>query len=292
MGHIEDILDKNNITYKMQGQDLVIACLNPDHEDTNPSLRVDRVDGRFHCFSCGFKGNILKYFGVLSAPSSIRIAKLKEKISNLKEQITGLDMLDGAILVNREIRGISKQTLQKFGAFTTDKVTELEDRIIFPITDISNKIVVFVARHLLSQGNPRYVNYPRGVKIPLFPVILERGTKSIVLVEGIFDMLNCYDKGLTNVVCTFGTNTLQSNTKGKLLPYKAQGINKVYILFDGDDAGREAAKTIEPLLKELELQTEIIQLEDDLDPGMLSQDYVSSIKEYINGKDSSNREVS
>jgi DNA primase len=98
-------------------------------------------------------------------------------------------------------------------------------------------------------------------------------------------MLNCYDKGLFNVVCTFGTNTLQKDTKNKLMPYKTQGVSKVYILFDGDDAGREAAKKLEPLIKDCELEVEIISLEQDSDPGELSQEYIDSIREYIGNKE-------
>ena len=53
-------------------------------------------------------------------------------------------------------------------------------------------------------------------------------------------MLNLFDKGMENAVCCFGTNTLQNNTKQKLLPFRAQGVTHIYILFDGDDAGTKA----------------------------------------------------
>jgi hypothetical protein len=82
-------------------------------------------------------------------------------------------------------------------------VEKLQDRIIFPIRDITGKTVVYVARHTLSNGNPRYINYPSKMQIPLFPPQIPSGHKSWVLVEGIFDMLNLYDKGLKNVTCTF-----------------------------------------------------------------------------------------
>ena len=90
--------------------------------------------------------------------------------------------------------------------------------------------------------------------MPVFPAHLPSGYQSMVIVEGVFDMLNLYDKGLQNVVCCFGTNTLQSETKEKLMAYKAQGITHVYILFDGDDAGAQAAKTLKPLIEQSELQ--------------------------------------
>lgn len=288
---VEDLLKDKGIHYGISGKDFLIKCLNPEHDDSNPSCRVDRLDGKTHCFSCGFKTNIYKYFGVLTGNQiHVKTAKLKEKIKQLSIDTRGLEFPDQIVPYTHTFRGISKETLKKFEAFhlsIEDKeMRGFEDRIIFPIRDITDKIVMFLGRHTLSNGNPRYLNYPSGVQIPLFPCKVK--THSLVLVEGIFDMLNCYDKGLTNVVCTFGTNTLQKDTKHKLLPYKTQGVHKVYIMFDGDDAGREAAKKLKPLIEECELEVEIIELENDTDPGELSEEYIHSIKEYINAKNSPN----
>jgi DNA primase len=286
MEHIADLLRQKNISFNISGPDFLVKCLNPEHEDSNPSMRIDKTTGIYNCFACGFKGNIFKYFGILTNNTSLRVAKLKEKLRMLQIDTEGIPLPEGATPISSEFRGISKKTLKKFGAFYTDAVTELQDRIIFPITDLSGKTVVYVARHSLSSGNPRYINYPRGVKIPVFPSILETSVKSIVLVEGIFDFLNVYDKGLHNAVCTFGTNTLMSDTKMKLQPFKAQGITKVFIMFDGDEAGREAAYKLKPQIEEMELVVEIIKLEDDSDPGELSLEYVTSLKEYIYAENS------
>ena len=285
MATVEELLKEKGLTFNISGKDFLIKCLNPEHDDSNPSCRVDKVDGRTHCFSCGFKTNIYKYFGVLSGNQvSVRIAKLKEKIQALQASSTGLAFPEQMVPFTKVFRGISKETLKLFEAFYLSgedkEMRHFEDRIIFPIKDITGKIVMFLGRHTLSSGNPKYLNYPSGVTIPLYPTIIK--SKSIVLVEGIFDMLNCYDKGLHNVVCTFGTNTLQKDTRNKLLPYKTQGVEKVYIMFDGDDAGREAAKKIKPLIEACEFDVEVIGLEDNQDPGEFSQEYVTSIKEYIN----------
>ena len=66
-----------------------------------------------------------------------------------------------------------------------------------------------------------------------------------------------------------------------MLMYKAQGIHKIYIMFDGDAAGILAAKDLKPLLEECEFITEILNLPEGLDPGMLDQEYIDSIREYI-----------
>jgi DNA primase len=281
MDPVLDLIQKNGLQFQVSGRDYLIKCLNPEHPDTNPSFRVDRVSGIAHCFSCGFKTNIFKYYGVFTNPIPIKIAKLKEKLQDLKTQVTGLDLPAGATPYTKTFRGISAQTLKHFEAFYTHQVEKLQDRIIFPIRDITGKTVAYVARHTLSNGNPRYINYPSKVQLPVFPPQVPAGYKSLVLVEGVFDMLNLYDKGLKNVTCTFGTNTLQADTKLKLLPFKAQGISHIYILFDGDDAGKKAAQILKPIIEESEFIVEIVKLPDDTDPGDLDQLDVQSIAEYI-----------
>jgi DNA primase len=276
-----ELINKNGLAFTVSGRDYLIKCLNPEHPDSNPSFRVDRVTGVAHCFACGFKTNIFKYYGVFTNPVPLKIAALKEKLRDLSMSTTGLDVPNGYTPYNKQFRGISTQTLKHFGAFYTNQVEKLQDRIVFPITDVTGKTVVYVARHTLSNGNPRYVNYPSGVKIPVFPSHLPSGYKSMVIVEGIFDMLNLYDKGLENVVCAFGTNTLQNEAKSKLLPFKAQGITHIFLLFDGDEAGRKAAQTLKPIIEQEGFLVEVVNLPDDTDPGELDAEDVRSIAEYI-----------
>ena len=277
---ILELLQKNSLGYSVSGRDYLIKCLNPEHEDNNPSFRIDRVSGAAHCFSCGFKTNIFKYFGVFTNPVPLRIANLKKKLQELSaSQEIAIPL--GHTPWTKPFRGISASTLKHFNAFYTNQVEKLQDRIVFPIQDVTNRIKVFVGRHTLSNVNPRYINYPSGVQLPLFPSYLEEPSRSIVLVEGVFDMLNLYDKGIKNAVCCFGTNTLQNTAKQKLLPFKAQGVTNIYILFDGDEAGEKAARQLKPVLEEDDFIVEIMKLPDGVDPGELDQSDVTSIKEYI-----------
>lgn len=276
-----ELIQKHGLDYKSSGRDYLIKCLNPEHPDTDPSFRVDRISGIAHCFSCGFKTNIFKYYGVFTNPIPIKIAKLKEKLGDLKRMNTGQELPEGATPYTKQFRGVSSATLKYFEAFYTMQVEKLADRIIFPIKDITGKTQVYVARHMLSNGNPRYVNYPRGVTMPLYPPKVPKDHHSLVLVEGIFDMLNLYDKGLKNVACTFGTNTLQADTKLKLFPFKAQGVTHIYLMFDGDEAGEKAAEILKPLLEACEFIVEIISLPSGTDPGDLGEEDVLSIVEYV-----------
>lgn len=276
-----ELIQKNGLEYKVSGRDYLLKCLNPEHDDSNPSFRVDRVTGVAHCFSCGFKTNLFKYFGVFTNPVPIKIAKLKEKLNELKSGQIGLNLPDGHTPYTRTFRGLSSKTLKYFEAFYTNSVEKLRDRIIFPIRDITGKVVVFVGRHTLSNGNPRYLVYPSGVKVPLYPPRAPDGAHSVVLVEGLFDMLNLWDNGLENVACCFGTNTLQNDTKEKLFPFKAQGVTHIYLMFDGDEAGRKAARTLKPLVEAEGFVVEIVDLPDGSDPGDLDAEDIHSIAEYI-----------
>jgi DNA primase len=275
-----ELLKDKGVYFTISGKDYVTKCFNPEHSDNTPSFRIDKATGIAHCFSCGFKTNIFKFYGLLTNNVSIRVVKLKEKLKLLKESTNGLDPLDGAKPINQAFRGISKETLKIFGAFETDRVDQMQDRIIFPITDVRSKTVCYVGRHSMSNGNPRYVNYPAGVTIPLFPTKFDEHYRTVVLVEGIFDMLNLYDKGLKNVVCTFGTSKLLNDVEQKLLSYKVMGVEKIFILYDGDQPGRDAAKKIKPLIEAADFIVEIIDLPEGQDPGIITEDDVKQLIEY------------
>ncbi len=275
-----ELLKEKGLAYSISGKDYLIKCLNPEHNDTSPSFRIDQTTGVAHCFSCGFKTNIFKHYGVLTNNVSIRIVKLKQKLKEVSESLNGLEPIKGAKPFINPFRGIRSSTLKTFEAFYTDSEEDLADRIVFPIYDINKKVTAYVGRHVLSNGNPRYVVYPKNSTISLYPVNVGK-VKSIVLVEGIFDMLNLYDKGLHNVVCTFGTTKLHKDVSSKLLPYKVMGVEKIFILYDGDKPGKDSANIIKPLIEEAGFLVEIINLEEDTDPGDMSQEEVDQLIEYI-----------
>lgn len=282
---VENLLKDKGHAIRMQGNDYVIKCLNPEHEDSNPSFRIDKIKGVGHCFSCGFRVNIFKFYGIITNTVNIRVAGIKEKLKGLKVSSEGLEMLDGYTPVTDKFRGISVDTMRTFDMFYTDRVETMEDRIIVPLKDIRGKIRAYVGRHVLSNGNPRYMNYPKDVKLPLFPTILTQRNKALVLVEGIFDMLNVYDKGLTNVVASMGTNTLNNDgARHRLLPFKAQGVTHIFICYDGDAAGVKAAQELKPRLEGYGFVVEIIELEEGTDPGNLDQDAVNGLKVYTREK--------
>lgn len=285
---IKDILENNNIEYRNNGRDYITKCLNPEHDDSNPSLRIDKITGIFGCFSCGFSGDLYTYFGIRNINYlDAKVLRLNNLINELIWSKPLQIPLD-AEYYKSDFRGISKETYIKFRAFTTDsKEMEMDGRIIIPITDISGNIKSFNGRYLYSDLEPRYKFYPSNNKVPIFPAIPEIIEKSIILVEGIFDFLNLYDKGLTNAVCTFGTSfgAVKNQNKKKinierLLQYRYQGVDTIYIMYDGDISGRSAASNLKEYISD-KFNVEILELPDDRDPGSLSKEEVTTWREML-----------
>ncbi len=142
---------------------------------------------------------------------------------------------------------------------------------------ISGKIVAFQGRHT-SGGTPKYKFTPPGAKLPLFPQVSPR-LGEIILVEGIYDVINLHDKGLRNVCCCFGTNNINED---KLLMLSMKGATKIGIFFDGDDAGQKAAENVKDMCEKVDLTSRNVYLEN-IDPGALIQSQVQKLKERLYG---------
>ena len=276
----EDLLREKKIDYRISGRDALISCLNPEHDDTNPSMRVDKVTGIFNCFSCGYKGNLFTYFGAPASPLEVRMHRIKEKVNKVKSETVGIQLpKDRVPWKGGGIRNISEETLSIWGAFTWN-VPQFENRIIFPIRDIRGKTVALIGRSLDDFSNQKYYIYPNGAEMPFCPAKIKPVQNRVILVEGIFDALNLWDKGLKNTVCTFGT---QQVNWGKLSLLKLQGVQGIDIIFDGDEAGIKAAEQAKGLAEQLELSARVVKLRDNIDPGNLTKPEIERLKEKLYG---------
>ena len=272
--NVQDLLDKKDIRYMPKGRDFLVRCINPEHEDRNPSMRVDQITGVFQCFSCEYKGNLFTHFGEKANQLQLKRELLKKRISEKRADSIGLSFPKSAVPYIGNWRNIKPETYKRFEAFNSvDK--DHVSRIVFPVRDMSGRIVAFNGRHT-AQGIPKYMITPAGARMPLFPVV-QPIQGSVLLVEGIFDMINLHDKGLTNAVCCFGTKNINT---AKLSMLKIQGIGSVEIFFDGDDAGQQAASKVKEMCEEVELVTRNIHLKDT-DPGALTENQVIKLRDKL-----------
>jgi DNA primase len=279
----EELLQEKGIHYQLSGKDAKVKCLNPEHDDSNPSMRVDRVTGVFNCFSCGFKGNLFTYYGAPSSPLEVRLHRIREGITKVKSQTVGIQLPKERIRwAGGPLRNISEETLQIWDAFTWN-TPKFEGRIVFPIRNITGKTVALIGR-LISEagmGQSKYYIYPGGAEMPFCPAKVKPIQNRVILVEGIFDALNLWDKGLKNTVCCFGT---QQVNWVKLSLLKMQGVQGVDIMFDGDEAGSRASEAAKGLAEKLDMSARIVTLPLNTDPGNLNRDQIERLKKKLYGE--------
>lgn len=281
--NVLDLLNQKDIRFHLKGGDYIVRCLNPEHEDKNPSLRIDQITGVYQCFSCGFKGNIYQFFDVQRDVISEKIYGQRKLIQKMRTEKRGLPMPEETVPFLRPWRGIDKQTYKTFGAFTQEQ--EYPDRVVFPLKNMSGRIYAFIGRHMYSDARKdKYLLSPPGARVQPYPAKIEPIQNSMIIVEGIFDMLNLWDKGFTNVVCIFGVSTLKgSNVKELLRNYKLQGVKVVHLLLDSDKAGKDNARRIKDVLKQhTDFIVEVLDvLEEGTDPGEIIADDAKSLRQWI-----------
>jgi len=288
---VKKLLEDKKLDFTSKGRDYITKCLNPEHDDSNPSMRIDKISGLFGCFSCGFGGDIFELYGINKEKFiDIKVAEIRDKIQKLLSQ-KSIPMPIDASPFTEDFRGIKGSTYEAFGAFTTEKINSLEGRLVFPIQDILGNIIAYQGRYMYSNLDPKYKFYPEHTTVQFHPMIPKPINNSIIIVEGIFDMLNLWDKGLYNAVTSFGINlgTVKRRAKkAKVVErfdmFKLQGIDTIWIMYDGDERGRVASEGLKETLKDSrKFFVDTIDLEDGMDPGELTTDDIIKLKETLYG---------
>ena len=280
---VEEVLAEERIPFKVSPADYIVSCLNPEHDDSNPSMRIDKITGIFNCFSCGFKGNIFKLFNKPSNFLDIKREKVKQLIDQKRSASVGLKFPTDMMAYVGNERNIKPETYKKFEAFMCNR-SPFQDRIVFPIYDITNKIVAFNGRlreKSAIKDQPKYIIHPPKAIMPFYPATAKPIKGRVILVEGIYDVLNLHDKGLTNSMCGFGVSNI---TVEKLQLLRMRGVDQVDIFFDPDDAGVAATEKVQELCEKVGLKHYHVKIPKELiDAGALNELYVKRIKENLYG---------
>jgi DNA primase len=69
----------------------------------------------------------------------------------------------------------------------------------------------------------------------------------------------------------------------KLSLLKMQGATGIDIMFDGDEAGRQAAQEIKGLAESMDMAVKIVKLKENQDPGNLTKEQIGEIKRVLYG---------
>ena len=169
---------------------------------------------------------------------------------------------------------IDLQEAQKLGLIAPSQMggsyyDKFRHRVMFPFQNLSGRIIGFGGRRLREQQQPKYLNspespiYKKGATLyglhQAMNAIREQGF--VVIVEGYFDLLQLVEHGLNNVVASSGTAL--TDTQARLL---LRYTKKAVFLYDGDEAGRNAALRNAYLLEKNGLNTVIALLPPEEDP--------------------------
>jgi DNA primase len=215
---------------------------------------------------------------------SIGYGYLKERGLNLGTIQTfelgySLDAWDD-LMKAAEAAGYDKKYLEKTGltVIRTDdqgrdtgrRYDRFRGRVMFPIHNISGRVVGFGARTLKRDDKmAKYLNSPESeiyhksdVLYGLFQARQAIRTQEVCyLVEGYLDVLSLYQGGIRNVVASSGT----SLTEGQIRLIKRYSDN-VTVLYDGDAAGIKASLRGTDLLLEGGLNVRVVLFPDGDDP--------------------------
>ncbi|MEI7815943.1 MAG: DNA primase [Desulfuromonadales bacterium] len=142
------------------------------------------------------------------------------------------------------------------------------NRLIFPIRDSRGQVIAFAGR-VLDAALPKYINSPESPLYHKSSVLFGldmalpsiRIGNSVIIVEGYFDHLALYRAGVLNVVATCGTAL--TGIHSSMIKRHAE---KVYTLFDSDNAGKKATIRSMELFLEQRIPAYVISLPPGDDP--------------------------
>ena len=239
-------LDKLGHSFKRTGKDYILTqCLSPKHNDTKPSMWINLNTGKGECFACNYK--VGKKFWLNDLENSelyeelqreAQYLDLERQLQKQKTQKQNFVLPPKDKEVPEGWRGLNKQTIDKYGLYIC-QTGRYRNRVIFPFYDYNNNLVGYNTRKFvdINDGLPKYL-YSKGIDIKslIYPLV-EKKTNELVIVEGIMDALSLVQVGIP-AIANFGIGI--HFTQNKINKLLKRGVNKLWLMFDNDKAGRDA----------------------------------------------------
>lgn len=186
--------------------------------------------------------------------------------------------------------GYNLNALQKAGLITEKEGKYFDffrQRVIFPIHNLSGKIVAFAGRTMSSdKKTPKYINSPETEIYHKSNILygLHHARKSIqqqnlcFLVEGYADVLSMHQAGIENTVASSGTS-LTPNQVRLIKRY----TSNITVLYDGDSAGIKATLRGIDIILEEGLNVHVAILPENEDPDSYVQKHgKTTMQNYLN----------
>ncbi|MCF7851678.1 MAG: DNA primase [Simkaniaceae bacterium] len=186
----------------------------------------------------------------------------------------------GYSLEDLEEVGLVKKHNQRYRAFFTS-------RVAIPMHDMFKNVVGFSCRKM-DEGvfGPKYINSPETLLFKkshyLFGMYYSRKRIAkeyrALIVEGQIDALRLIEEGFDFTVASQGTAFGETHVKELI----KLGVKKVYIAFDGDNAGQEAAVKVGQLFQKQAIEVDVIRFAEGEDPDtILSEQGVPGMMQKI-----------
>jgi DNA primase len=203
------------------------------------------------------------------------------------------DLWDG-LLKSAQGQKIQATVLEKAGLVAKKQgyYDRFRNRIIIPINNISGKPVAFGARIMPDEEGPKYINSPetqiyhKGRLLFGFDKTKTyiREKNEAIIVEGYFDLISLYQRGVNNVVAVSGTGF--TDEQASLLK---RFCDNTILLYDSDSAGVKAAYRACGVLYNAGLEPKILRLPKGNDPDSFIRehgaeklsDYMSNAKDVV-----------
>jgi len=182
-----------------------------------------------------------------------------------------------ALLKSALKQGFSQEIIEKAGLVTQKndegKVYDrFRNRVIFPIHNVSGKIIAFGARILKNDAKSSQAKYLNSPETEVYHKSSSlygihqakneiRSLDVCYLVEGYTDVISLHQAGIKNVVASSGTSLTVEQIK--LIGRFTQHIT---VLYDGDSAGIKAALRGMDLILEEGLQVNLVVFPEGQDP--------------------------
>ncbi len=147
-------------------------------------------------------------------------------------------------------------------------------RLMFPILNLSGKVVGFGGRRLDEREEPKYLNSPETTIYQkgrlLYGLFQTKGAirdaGRAVVVEGYLDFLSPYQAGVKNLVATLGTAFTPD--QARLI---SRFANEAVLFYDNDEAGQNAVRRAFEALLEADIDVYVATPPPGMDPDGISR---------------------
>ena len=159
-------------------------------------------------------------------------------------------------------------TLNKAG-LSSDNHDIYNDRIMFPLYDISGRVVGFSGRIYKDNGQNKYLNtketeiFKKGEMLYHYHIAKEecRKKNTVIVMEGFMDVIRASTIGIKNTVALMGT----ALTKDQMQLIKRLA-STIILCLDGDDPGVHATLSIGEEFQKEGIEAKVVMLPNPEDP--------------------------